>query len=69
MEHLLRQSSALLFGVNYAGLICATLSFVRQSEAKQDVFKQTALAHFGFYCNYMLLGYCKFRAFPYHLSL
>ena len=55
--------------MNYAGLVCAAISFIRQSDEKRDVFNKTVLAHFFFYSNYMLLGYCKFRAYPYHLSL
>ena len=55
--------------MNYGGLVCATLSFIRQSEEKQDVFKKNAAAHFAFYANQMLLGYFKFGAYPYHLGL
>ena len=69
MEHILRQTSAALFGLNYAGLFCATMSFIRQSEEKQDVFKRNALAHFAFYLNQMALTQLKFRAYPYHLAL
>ena len=69
MEYILRNSSAILFGVNYAGVICAACSFIRQSEEKQSVFHYTAGTHFIFYMNQMALTQLKFRAFPYHLGL
>ena len=69
MEHVLRNSSAFLFGLNYAGLFCAAFGFSRESEEKQIVFKQTAIVHFGFYVNTLVISHLKFRAYPYHLAL
>ena len=69
MEQLLRKTSNMLFNMNYAGMVFAAFSFMRQSEEKKDVFQNTALFHFGFYINHLLLYQLKFKAYPYHLSV
>ena len=69
MEKLLRNTSSFLFGLNYAGLIFGAATFIKESDQKQFIFKQTAAIHFGFLCNNYLVTYLRFRAFPHHLSL
>lgn len=69
MEHILRSTSAFLFGLNYCGLLFPVFTFVRESDAKQQVFQGTLAAHFLFYMNGMLLSMLKFKAFPYHLGI
>ena len=69
MEKLIRGTSSFLFGCNYAGIVCGAISFIRESEAKQNVFKLTAACHCGFLINNYLITFMKFRAYPYHLSL
>ena len=69
MEKILRNTSSFFFGCNYAGLVIAAISFIRESEEKQNVFKQTAAFHCGFLCNNYLLTYLKFKAYPHHLGI
>ena len=70
MEKLVRKLSETLFGLNYIGIICGgAFTFVKASEQKQQVFKQTALKHCGFLINNYLLSFLKFRAYPQHLCI
>ncbi len=70
MEKFVRKFSETLFGLNYLGIICGgAFTFVKATEHKQLVFKQTALMHCGFLINNYLLSFLKLRAYPHHLSI
>ena len=69
MEKILRYTSGLFFGLNYAGVAYGGLTFIKESEEKQWVFKKTCCVHLLFLLNNYALSYLKLRVYPHYLGL